>query len=37
MKNIKTYIRNAAFMASFATIAATATSCDSMLDTKPQG
>ncbi len=37
MKNIKSLIRNSAFAASIISLGLAATSCDDMLDTKPQG
>lgn len=37
MKAIKSYIRNAAFVAAVASLGICSVSCDSMLDTKPQG
>ncbi len=37
MKTVKSYIRNASFAATFVSLAMFATSCDDMLDTKPQG
>ncbi len=37
MKAIKSYIKNAAFVAAVASLGLCTASCDSMLDTKPQG
>ena len=37
MKNLKSYIKTAAYAAAIGVMSVGATSCDSMLDTKPQG